>query len=252
MRQSERLSAIVDDLSTKGSVSATELGDRLGVSVATIRRDLQLLEEQRLASRVHGGAVARGLQYELPLRYKVAHHQEEKRRIALAAAALVEDGATVGLTGGTTTTEVARAISEREGLTVVTNALNIAGELAVRSNLKLVVPGGVARPKSYELVGPIAEQSLEGLNLEIVFVGADGISIEASFTTHHEIEAYANRVLIGRARRAIAVVDSSKLRRTAFAQICGLAEIEMLITDDAADPADVRALRDAGLAVTTV
>ena len=119
---------------------------RLGVSTASVRRDLQLLEEQHLLSRTHGGAVANTTVYELPLRYKGGRHKEEKRRIAIAAAARVDDTvATVGLTGGTTTTEVARVLADRVGLTVVTNALNIAAELALRPNLKLIVTGGTAR-----------------------------------------------------------------------------------------------------------
>jgi DeoR family transcriptional regulator of aga operon len=252
MRQSDRLSAILEELSSNGSVSVAELGERFGVSLATIRRDLQLLEQQRLVGRVHGGAVARGVLYELPLRYKAAQNQEAKARIAGAAAQLVPDGTTLGLTGGTTTTEVARAISEKAGLTVVTNALNIASELAVRSNLKLVVPGGVARAESYELVGPIAEQSLAGLNLDLVMVGVDGISIDAGCTTHHEVEAYTNRALIKRARRAIVVADSSKLGRVAFARICALEEINALITDQGSDSPELGAVRDSGISVTTV
>jgi DeoR family transcriptional regulator, aga operon transcriptional repressor len=252
VRQSDRLSAILEELSSNGSVSVAELGERFGVSLATIRRDLQLLEQQRLVGRVHGGAVARGVLYELPLRYKAAQNQEAKARIAGAAAQLVPDGTTLGLTGGTTTTEVARAISEKAGLTVVTNALNIASELAVRSNLKLVVPGGVARAESYELVGPIAEQSLAGLNLDLVMVGVDGISIDAGCTTHHEVEAYTNRALIKRARRAIVVADSSKLGRVAFARICALEEIDALITDQGSDSPELGALRDSGISVTTV
>jgi DeoR family transcriptional regulator of aga operon len=252
MRQADRLATVLDELSANGSVSVSELSDRFGVSVATVRRDLQLLEEQRLVARVHGGAVARGVLYELPLRYKVARHQEEKRRIAASAAELVDDGATVGLTGGTTSTEVARALTEKGELTVVTNALNIASELAVRANLKLVVPGGVARAASYELVGPIAETALAGLNLDLVFVGVDGISVEAGCTTHHEIEAYTNRALIRRARRAIVVADGSKLGRAAFARICEVGEVDELITDSAAAPGELDSLRDAGLEVRTV
>jgi DeoR family transcriptional regulator, aga operon transcriptional repressor len=252
VRQSDRLSTILEDLSANGSVSVTQLGERFGVSLATIRRDLQLLEEQRLVARVHGGAVARGILYELPLRYKAARAQEEKRRIALAAAELVSEGSTVGLTGGTTSTEVARAIAEKRGLTVVTNALNVASELAVRSNLKLVVPGGVARAESYELVGPIAEASLAALNLDLVFVGVDGIAVDAGCTTHHEVEAYTNLALIRRARRAIVVADGSKLGRVAFARICTLDEIDELITDDGGDSAVLAALADSGLRVTTV
>lgn len=252
MSQADRLSSILDELSSGGSVRVAELSDRFGVSVATIRRDLELLEEQRLVSRVHGGAVARGLLYELPLRYKVARNQDEKRRIALAAAALVEEGSTVGLTGGTTTTEVARALSEVPDLTIVTNALNIASELAIRSNLKLVVPGGVARSASYELVGPIAESALGGLNLDVVFVGVDGIAPQQGLTTHHEVEAYTNRVLIQRAARSIAVADSSKLGRVAFARICDADEVGGLISDAEADREVIDALEALGIDVKLV
>lgn len=252
MAQAERLSSILDELSADGSVRVADLSDRFGVSVATVRRDLELLEEQRLVSRVHGGAVARGLLYELPLRYKAARHQDEKRRIALAAAALVEEGSTVGLTGGTTTTEVARALSEIADLTIVTNAINIASELAIRTNLKLVVPGGVARSASYELVGPIAEPALAGLNLDVVFVGVDGISPEQGLTTHHEVEAYTNQVLIQRAARSVAVADSSKLGRVAFARICGPNEVDALITDAGADPGVLAELGALGIDVRQV
>src|SRR6266496_2028634 len=195
MRQAERLEAILEWLSGAGSVNVTDISEELGVSAATVRRDLNLLERQRLLGRTHGGAVAQGVLYELPLRYKSARHKEEKLRIAREAAARVADGHAVGLTGGTTTTEVARALVDHQRLTVVTNALNIASELAVRPNLKLVVTGGVARSESYELVGPLAEQSLAGVNLDAVFLGVDGISLAAGLTTHHEVEAHTNLAL---------------------------------------------------------
>jgi DeoR family transcriptional regulator of aga operon len=252
MRQAERLSAILEELSTDGTVGVTELVATLGVSAATVRRDLELLEQQKLLARTHGGAVAQGVLYELPLRYKSARHQDEKRRIASTAALLVEDGAAIGLTGGTTTTEVGRAVIDRERLTVVTNALNIASELAIRPNLKLVVTGGYARTESYELVGPLAEQSLAGLNLDVVFLGTDGISAEAGLTTHHEVEAHTDLALIERARRVVVVADSSKIGRVAFAQICRVDRVHELITDVDADPKLVAGLRDAGVEVTTV
>ena len=176
MRQSERLSAILEALANDGSVGVADLATQLDVSAATVRRDLEFLDQQRMLTRTHGGAVAQGVLYELPLRYKSGRHQEEKKRIAAEAASRVADGVAIGLTGGTTTTEVARAVIDRQRLTVVTNALNIASELAIRPNLKLVVTGGYARPESYELVGPLAEQALAGLNLDIVFLGVDGIS----------------------------------------------------------------------------
>lgn len=249
MRQAVRFNAILDRLARDGVVSVAETAIELGVSDATIRRDLERLEEQRLLTRTHGGAVASGVAYELPLRYRSARRQEEKLRIAIEAAARVVAAQSVGLTGGTTTTEVSRHLAD---VTVVTNALNIASELAVRSNVKLVVTGGVARPESYELVGPLAEATLADLNLDVVIVGVDAIDTERGLMTHHEVEAHTNRALIERARRVIVVADSSKLGGTAFARICGLELVHDLITDTAADPRIVAMVREADVDVTLV
>ena len=251
MRQAERLGTILEELSARGSVAVTELSARLGVSAATVRRDLEHLEAQRLLTRTHGGAVAQMVSYELPLRYKSARRHEQKRRIGREAARRVHDGAVIGLTGGTTTTEVARALVDRP-LTVVTNALNIASELAIRPNIKLVVTGGTARPESYELVGPLADQTLAEVHLDLAFIGADGITAEAGLTTHHEIEAHTDRALIERARRVVVVADGSKLGKVAFARICPLSAVDELVTDTEADPKELRAVRETGLAVTVV
>jgi DeoR family transcriptional regulator of aga operon len=250
MRQEERFSLILERLSNKGSVGVVEIATELGVSAASVRRDLQYLEEQHLLSRTHGGAVAQNLTYELPMQYRSGRHKDAKRRIALVAAERVAGGVlTLGLTGGTTTTEVARALLERTDLTVITNALNIASDLALRPNLKLIVTGGCARSESYELVGPLAEASLLGLNLDLAIVGVDGIS-PAGITTYDEVEAHTNRALIDRARRVVVVADGSKVGRLAFAQICPLAMVGELITDPSADGKELDKLREAGVAIT--
>ncbi len=252
MRQADRLSTVLERLSGTGSVGVAELAQELGVSPATIRRDLGLLEQQQLLARTHGGAVGQGVLYELPLRYRGARFGEQKRRIAREAANRVSEGTAVGLTGGTTTTEIARALVGVARLTVVTNSLSIASELAVRPNLKLVVTGGVARAESYELVGPLAEASLAGLNLDRVMIGVDGISARAGLTTHHEVEAHTNLALIDRASIVTVVCDSSKLGEVAFARICELDRVDEVITDTDASPAAVGELADAGITVTTV
>jgi DeoR family transcriptional regulator, aga operon transcriptional repressor len=251
VRRAERLGAILEELSDGGAVDVGALSARLDASPATIRRDLLLLDEQRLLTRTHGGAVAQGVAYELPLRYKAGRNQEKKARIAAEAAARAGEGMAIGLTGGTTTTQVARAIVDFDRLTVVTNALNIAGELAIRRNLKLVVTGGWARSESYELVGPLAEATLAGLNLDIAFLGVDGISVEG-LTTHHEVEAHTNFSLLERARRVIVVTDGSKVGKVAFARICPLDRIDELITDGSSDPVALDLIRDARIAVTIV
>src|SRR5581483_1066146 len=156
--------------------------------------------------------VASGVLYELRVRYRGGQHYEAKRAIAQRVAELLPgDVSSVGLNGGSTTTEVARAIAARPGLRVVTNALNIASELAVRANIELVVCGGSARAESYELVGPLAELVLANLNLEIAVIGVDGVSPTAGFTTHHEVEAHTNRALVRAADRVVVAADSSKL-----------------------------------------
>jgi DeoR family transcriptional regulator, aga operon transcriptional repressor len=252
VRQTERLALILESVAADRTVGVAALAERLDVSTATIRRDLELLQEQRLLSRTHGGAVAQGVLYELPLRYKGARHPDEKRRIAAAFATRIRDGMAVGLTGGTTCTEVARALVDRQRLTVVTNALNIASELAVRPNLRLVVTGGTARPESYELVGPMADQSLEGLHLDVACIGVDGIDAVAGCTTHHEVEAATDLALIERARQVVVAADASKIGRVAFAQICPLDRVDTLITDRGAGLRGLHALRSAGLDVVTV
>ncbi|HTT00119.1 MAG TPA: DeoR/GlpR family DNA-binding transcription regulator [Streptosporangiaceae bacterium] len=252
MNRAARLSAILERLADGGSLGVTELADDMAVSPATVRRDLVMLEQQRLLARTHGGAVAHAVSYELPLRYKGVRHAEDKRRIAREAATYVSEGMAIGLTGGTTATEVARALADRQKLTIVTNALNIASELAVRPKLKLIVTGGVIRSESYELSGPIAESSLAGLNLDIAFIGVDGIDAKAGCTTHQEVEAHTNGVMISRARRVIVVADSSKIGRVAFARICEITEVSGLITDQPDDTDAVRALTESGVSVNFV
>jgi DeoR family transcriptional regulator of aga operon len=252
VRKFERFSAILEQLANDGSASVEELSERLGVSGATIRRDLTQLADQRLLTRTHGGAVVQAMSYELPVRYRTERHSEEKHRIAQAAAELVPDGGVVGITGGTTTTDAARVLAGRQHLTVVTNALNIAAELAIRPNLSLIVTGGMARAASFELVGPVAEQTLSGYHLDVALLGVDGIEAAAGCTTHDDTEARTNAVLLKRARQAIVLADSTKLGRVAFATICPLSAVHVLITDKGADPAEIDRLQEAGLDVRTV
>ncbi|QSB15084.1 DeoR/GlpR transcriptional regulator [Natronosporangium hydrolyticum] len=255
-----RWNALVELLSQRGQLTVAEAAEALRVSEATIRRDFEQLAEQQLITRTRGGAAANGVAYDLPLRYKTARHSSEKRRIGEAAAALVSPGMVVGLNGGTTTTEVARALaarpeltSDRGGvqLTVVTNALNIANELLVGSRMKVVVAGGVVRPQSYELVGPLGAALLAEVNLDLVLLGVDAINVGLGAAAHHEGEAAMNRLMVQRARRVAIIADSSKLDGQAFAQICATDQIETLVTDAGADPTLVAGFTAAGLRVVT-
>jgi len=251
VRKTDRVSAILERAAESGSVDVVELASSLGVSGATIRRDLQSLSANHLLVRTHGGAVVGDTSQELSVRVKATRNQPEKRRIGQAAAALVEDGAVVGLTGGTTATELARALADRRGITVVTNAINIAAELAIRPQITLVVIGGVARP-SFEMVGPAAERMLDNYHLDIAFIGVDGLSAQEGCTTYHEMEAQTDRNFLDRARRSVVIADSSKIGRVTFARIVPLARVHDLVTDDGADPEQLRELADAGVNIHVV
>ncbi|GGK82364.1 DeoR/GlpR family DNA-binding transcription regulator [Mangrovihabitans endophyticus] len=253
-----RWNALLELLTDSGRVSVEDAARRLDVSQATIRRDFDQLAQQQMITRTRGGAVASGVSYDLPLRYKTAKHSAEKQRIGEAAARLVSPGTVVGLNGGTTMTEVARALAVRpdlnasgEGaqLTVVTNALNIANELLVRSRMKIVVAGGVVRPQSFELVGPLGGALLKEVTLDTVLLGVDALDVELGAAAHHEGEAAMNSLMVARAKRVVVIADSSKLGGHAFARICPIGKIEVLVTDSGAAPGEVTALREAGVQV---
>ncbi|UJP09442.1 DeoR/GlpR family DNA-binding transcription regulator [Microbacterium sp. KUDC0406] len=244
MNRASRLNAILELLGEQGEISVEELVERFGASAATTRRDLDSLAERRLLTRTHGGAVAQSVAYELPIRYKSHLRTDEKERIAVVASSLVTPGSVVGLSGGTTTTAIAAALAARgdlgdHGLTVVTNAVNIAAQLAMRPDIKVVVTGGVIRSRSYELVGPFVEQLLEGLWLDISFIGVNGLSPAGVATTHDEAEADVNRIMAERSRRAAIVADSSKIGVETFAAV-GDSELFSTIITDAGVPESAR------------
>jgi DeoR family transcriptional regulator of aga operon len=251
VRKAPRLNAILERVDGSRSVDVVELAGALGVSAATIRRDLQFLSRGGLLVRTHGGAIANALDAEIPTQIKAAIRQIEKSRIGRAAAGLVTDGAVIGMSGGTTTLELARALAERQGITVVTNAINIAAELVGRRGLHLVVIGGVARP-SAELVGPAAETMLAKYHLDTVFIGVDGLTAEEGCTTYDEMEAQTDRAFLQRARRAVVLADSSKIGVVRFAQITALSGIHQVVTDHDADAEQLQSLRQAGIDIVTV
>lgn len=253
-----RWNSLLELLTETGRISVEEAAGRLNVSQATIRRDFDQLAQQQMITRTRGGAVANSVSYDLPLRYKTAKHSAEKQRIGTAAAALVSPGMVVGLNGGTTTTEVARALAVRpdlasnaEGpqLTVVTNALNIANELLVRSRMKIVVAGGVVRPQSFELVGPLGSALLREVTLDMALLGVDALDVSLGAAAHHEGEASMNSLMVARAKRVVIIADASKLGAHAFARICPVERIEMLVTDSGASEETVAEFRAVGVKV---
>jgi DeoR family transcriptional regulator, aga operon transcriptional repressor len=243
----ERRALILDLLSRNGFVQVADLHTQFGCSEATIRRDLAGLERAGYLERTHGGAISDGHR-ELPVGSRVDTMAEAKQRIAQVAAALASADQAIGLTGGTTTQQVARELARAGGLTVVTNALNVAMEL-VQADIRLVVTGGELRERSLELVGPLGEPVAGNVNLDVIFAGADGVSIEGGVTTHNPLEAQINRVLIERSRRVVVVADHTKIGRATFARIVQIDCVSDLITDAAADSALIEPIEAAGVNV---
>ncbi len=251
----ERLNAILEMLARDGKLDAAAACAELNVSPATMRRDLDHLASQQLLTRTYGGAIANNTTYSLPMRSRTARHASEKQRIGAAAAALIAPGSVVGLNGGTTVTEVARALANRDDLaatdvvTVVTNAVNIAYEMAIRPQIKVVMTGGALQSQSYELIGPIAIDSLEPLALDQAIIGVDGIDVELGARCDNEAEANVERLIAQRAREVIVVADSWKLGRRAFSRIIPTSGIHILVTDTEAPAQMTERFKQAGVRV---
>lgn len=249
----ERRRAILEILKRDGRVLVTELSRHFRTSQVTIRKDLEVLQKQRHLQRTHGGAlIAReGVLEDPTLHEKERLHRTEKLQIAAAAASMVKEGQVVILDSGTTTTAIARALRSFHNLTIVTNAVNIAAELA-GSVLEVILTGGTLRKNSFSLVGPMAEETLRRLNADILFLGVDGFDVDHGLSTPNLLEAKVNRVMIEIARRTVAVCDSSKFGRRSLSLIAPTSAMHQVITDRGIPRSVASALRKAGIEVTLI
>jgi DeoR family transcriptional regulator of aga operon len=240
VNREQRLNAIVAAVVARGSLDAPELAEEFDVSLATVRRDLDLLERQRLVARTRGGVRMHSAFNDLPLSLKTTQDLPEKKRIAERALDYLAGARVIGLTGGTTLTQFATGLVDREGLTVVTNALNVATDLLVNPGLRVLAAGGEVRSSSQEAVGPTAEAFLAGYNLDVAFVGVDGVDARGGCTNYDPAGARVNAVMVERARRVVVLADASKVGRVALAQVCRMQQVDVLVTDDrlADDEAD--------------
>lgn len=257
-KQRTRLTAILRELRESGTVSVESLSAEMGVSLVTIRRDLDQLERDGLLHRTHGGAVSIEPLFYEPFKNdrsfqdQLGKFAEEKRRIGRAAAALVEHGETIALTPGTTTMEVIRSLPLNQDITVVTNTVNIAMELSKRKDLEIFVTGGHLRGDWFSLVGPTAIQSLQKILIHTLFIGADGIDGAWGASCLSSDEADLNSAMVKLARRRIAVVDHSKFGIVAGWRICPIEDLHLLITDTGATDEMVEPFRRAGVEVRRV
>jgi DeoR/GlpR family transcriptional regulator of sugar metabolism len=250
----ERLDQIVTLLQKEGRVSVADLSDHFGVSAVTIRNDLTSLQQQGLLVRTHGGAVTRpDLNMELPafsLRKEL--HLAEKERIGQAAAALVRDGDSIALDASTTAWQIAHHLKDRRELTVVTNGLFVALEFLDSPGVTVVMPGGSLRAASASLVGELGACILERYHVQKGFFGAGGFTFEEGLTDTSQYEVELKQRMVERSKEVIAIVDSSKWGQVTFASLASIAQLDRVISDDAAPAEMVRDLQQRGIEVTLV
>ena len=228
----ERKQRILAALQRSSAVRIAELGRELRTSHASVRRDLADLERAGLLKRTHGGAVnARLAVLEPSVAEKQDRYRSEKADIARLAASLVEPGDTILLDSGSTTRQIAIELRHRQGITIVTNALNIAWELA-SSELEVILTGGQLRRGILSQVGPIAERALATLHVDKLFLAANGVDLVKGVTTPNLHEAETKRAMVGSATEVVLVADHSKFGRVTFGRICAIDRLNVVISDD--------------------
>jgi DeoR family transcriptional regulator of aga operon len=249
----ERHQHMLNLIQRDGRILVSELSDALGISRITIRKDLDYLESKGLVQRTHGGALSPqgSALFDPSLREKEQKQFKEKQRIAVAAASLVEEGLCVILDSGSTTTALARELRRFSHLTVITNAVNIATELA-GTDFEVILTGGTLRKNSFSLVGPFAEDTLSEIHADILFLGVDGFDVKLGLTTPNVLESRLNRAMVHAATRVVAICDSTKFSRRCLATIVPTSAIHTVITDDEFSDEEMQTLISAGIEVIRV
>lgn len=232
-----RRESMMNALKQQGRLTIQEIVERFDCSEATARRDLEILERQGPVIRTIGGALYDGLGgvRDITFAEKAGLHSLEKERIAREADRLISEGDIIGLSGGTTNYLLAKLLKIRRGITVVTNAVNIAMELA-GSDIQVAVTGGIMRHNSFELCGPLGESTVSHIHIGKMFIGLDGISEESGITLYSEQEAQIAKALMRRSAATYVMFDHTKVGRTSMFPVAALDEVRALITDKPLPP----------------
>ena len=234
---SDRAEQILQELLRHGEVSVDGLAKSYGVSAATIRRDLSELERQGLLRRVHGGASPVAPMLYEPFRHLSSFQEQEekcaaeKRQIGLTAASIISDGETIALGAGTTTTQLARCIRHRKGITIITNAINIAMELSHLPDIKVSMTGGSLSGDWFALVGDVAQRTIGEIFYDKAFIGVDGAHAEHGMTTNYPDQAAIHRAMMRQARQRIVLADHRKIGTIGRSLIWPTSDIDKLIVD---------------------
>ncbi len=226
-----RQSEIVSLLRQSGRVAVEELATQFGVTLQTIRRDLNELSEAKLVVRVHGGAIIASGVANVAYEARQLVAQQHKRLIGAAAARLVPDNASLLINIGTTTEEVAKALVGHSGLLVITNNLHVANELHRNKSIEVIVTGGSIRQGDGGIVGAVTVAQIEQFRVDIAIIGTSAIDPSGTLLDFDVREVEISRAIIEHARKIVLVADSSKFSRSAPVRIAHLSEIDVFVTD---------------------
>ena len=252
MYPEERQQAIATLVTERGRLAVTAVAEQFGVTTETVRRDLALLERAGMLRRVHGGAVPAGALtlVETGLHERHGTRTEAKRAIAAAALDLLprRDGSVL-LDGGTSTAALADVLPADRRLYVATNSVPIAARLSASPAVTLHVLGGRVRGLTQTAVGDATVRAMEDLRVDVAFLGANGITPGHGFSTPDEVEAATKRAMVRSAQRVVVLADSSKLGREHLVRFASVEDVDVLVTDRAADPGVVAELETTGMEV---
>ena len=249
----ERQLEIARYVEERGRARVTELADRFGVSTVTVRKDLDVLADRGRVIRTHGGAIApRVRRQDLTYEVRDQMQREEKSAIGAVAASRVHDGESILVDASTTGLYLARELMHRgagQSLTIVTNSIRIASELAIRPDISVLLMGGRVRGRSLSLVGQLGDAVLGRVNVQKAFLGAAGLTLEEGLTETTEEEAQIKRAMVQAVREVYAIIDSSKWGRVAAATFCQPEDLTGVITDSGAPDEMIAQLEGRGIEV---
>jgi DeoR family transcriptional regulator of aga operon len=244
---------ILDKLHEEGNLNVINLYKELKVSSVTIRKDLKLLEEKGLLFRTHGGATLRNpYTIDRPVNEKEKLQASEKSKIGMLSAQLIEPNDSIIIASGTTVMALAKSIQNKQNLTVITSALNVALELIQHPEIEVLQLGGILRKSSSSVTGPYAQNVLADFSCTKLFLGVDGIDLEFGLTTTNGMEAHLNKQMIEASQKVIVLSDSTKFGKRGFGKICGLENVDRIITDSGISEHFVTQLKNLGIEVTIV
>lgn len=257
MNSQERKSKIVELIHETGRVNISVICSMFDVSEMTVRRDLNELDRQGLVRRVHGGAIASlGRSYEPSFQTRAVKNETAKEAIGRKAAELIFDGDSIALDVGTTTLEIVPGLVGKRNLTVVTSCLQIASkivdQLSLEIDARLIITGGIVRPRELSMIGHIPERVYQDLHVDKAFIGIGGVSLMDGFTEYNIEDTQIKKMLIKSAREKIVVADGAKFGVTTFASVAQLTEIDTIVTDRTAPMDMIEQIRKQGVEVILV